>query len=286
MRPLVITLLYAPADRPDLVAKALASEADVVIVDLEDAVAAGHKDSARAAVSTLLAGTERPVQVRVNHGGTSWHEADCDAVRGLPPAVGVRVPKVESVRDVQRLVAALHGRELHVLVESALGVEHAFDIATTPGVVSIGLGEADLRSDLRLTDDAGLAWARGRIVNAARAAGLPAPSMSVYPHLRDEAGLVASCRAGRALGFVGRAAIHPAQLAPIRDAFRPSAAEVRTAQDVLAQVQRARADEVGAVVLADGTFLDVAMIEQARAVLALAGRDGTDPQRDRPLAGT
>lgn len=270
MRRPVLTLLYAPGDRPDRVEKALASEADVVIVDLEDAVAPAAKDRARSETARLLATADRPVQVRVNHVSTPWHTDDVAMLAALPADVGARVPKVESAAEVREFAAALPGRSLHLLLESALGVERAFEIATaSEQVASVGLGEADLRSDLRLTDDAGLTWARSRVVVAARAAGLPSPHMSVYPHVKDVDGLSASCRAGRALGFLGRAAIHPAQLGPIRGAFLPTDAEVERARTVLDRVGDARTDGVGAVALEDGTFLDVAMVEQARAVLAL-----------------
>ncbi len=276
VRPPVLTLLYAPGDRPDRVAKALASEADVVVVDLEDAVAPTAKDAARSGLAALLGAVppERAVQVRVNHAATPWGAADLAAVAALPAHVGVRVPKVETAAEVRGVAAAAPGRALHVLLESAIGVERAFELASAhAAVATIGLGEADLRSALGVTDDAGLAWARGRVVVAARAAGLPAPVMSVHPHVRDVEGLVASCRVGRGLGFLGRAAIHPAQLAPIREAFRPTDAEVERAVEVVARVADARAAGTGVLVLADGTFLDVAMVEQARTVLALAGRE-------------
>lgn len=270
----VLTLLYAPADRPDRAAKALASDADVAVLDLEDAVAPAHKDAARESLVPLLGAIDpavRRVQVRVNGRGTPWHDADVLAVAALPPDVGARVPKVEDPDAVRALAATLPGRALHLIVESALGVERAFELASASGqVATLGLGEADLRADLGVSDDAGLAWARSRVVVAARAAGLPAPTMSVHPHVRDVDGLVASCRAGRALGFLGRAAIHPAQLAPIRAAFRPTDAEVERAQEVLDRVAQAHSAGVGAFVLADGTFLDAAMVAQARTVVALA----------------
>ena len=266
-----LTLLYVPADRPDRVRKALASAADVVLVDLEDAVAPARKDDARAALAGLLAEPGRRVQVRINHASTPWHAADVAAVAALPTSVGVRVPKVESAAEVGELAATLPGRELHALIESALGVERALEIATaSPQVASLGLGEADLRSDLGVTDDAGLAWARSRVVVAARAARLVPPVMSVYPNVRDLDGLAASCRAGRALGFRGRAAIHPSQLDTIRAAFLPSDEEVSRAREVLSRVDEATAAGVGALALSDGTFLDVAMLEQARTVVALA----------------
>lgn len=270
-QPPPLTLLYVPADRPDRVAKALASSADVVIVDLEDAVAPSRKDEARGnAVAVLADVGERPVQVRINHRSTPWFTADLAALDTLPVAVGARLPKVESPEEVRAVADALPGRALHLLVESALGLERAFDVATASRqVASLGLGEADLRSDLRV-DDAGLAWARGRVVVAARAAGLPSPVMSAYPNVRDLDGLAASCRTGRELGFCGRTAIHPAQLDVIRQVFLPMPEEVAAAAEVVAQVEQAAAAGIGALTLPDGTFLDVAMVERARVVLALA----------------
>ncbi|WP_020422213.1 CoA ester lyase [Amycolatopsis sp. ATCC 39116] len=268
-----LTLLYVPADRPDRVAKALDSAADVVLVDLEDAVAPARKDEARAnAVRLLSESLARRVQVRINHASTPWHTADLAALAGLPVEVGARIPKVESAQEIHALAEALPGRELHPLIESALGVERALEIATASAqVASIGLGEADLRSDLGVTDEAGLTWARSRVVVAARAARLVPPVMSAYTNVRDLDGLAASCRAGRALGFRGRTAIHPAQLETIRAAFLPSEQEVSRAREVLSRLDDATAAGVGAIALTDGTFLDVAMLEQARTVLALAG---------------
>ncbi|WP_326949157.1 CoA ester lyase [Amycolatopsis sp. NBC_01307] len=266
-----LTFLYAPADRPDRVAKALGSAADVVLVDLEDAVAPAHKDAARANVLRLLASVVRPVQVRVNHPSTPWHAADLAAVTALPLEVGVRLPKVESPEEIRAVAAALPDRALHPLIESALGVERALDIATaSPRIASLGLGEADLRSDLGVADDAGLTWARSRVIVAARAARLAPPAMSAYANVRDLDGLAESCRAGRALGFRGRTAIHPVQLATIRAAFLPTPQEIARAREVVERVTGATAAGVGAIALADGTFLDVAMVEQARTVLSLA----------------
>jgi citrate lyase subunit beta/citryl-CoA lyase len=266
-----LTFLYTPADRPDRVRKALESEADVVLVDLEDAVAPARKDEARSNALELLASVSRPVQVRVNHPSTPWHDADLAVLARLPLAVGARLPKVEAPEEILAVEAVLPGRALHPLIESALGVERALDIATaSPRIASIGLGEADLRSDLGVADDAGLTWARSRVIVAARAARLAPPAMSAYVNVRDLDGLAASCRAGRALGFRGRTAIHPVQLETIRTAFLPTREEVSRAREVIARVAGATAAGVGAIALPDGTFLDVAMVEQARTVLSLA----------------
>jgi citrate lyase subunit beta / citryl-CoA lyase len=291
----VLTWLYVPGDRPERFAKAVSSGADTVVVDLEDAVHPDRKAYARAAAAEFCAQPhEVPVQVRIN-GGTGA-AADLEALAGCPGVAGYRVPKVESPATVVATAAA--GRPLHLLLESALGVEHAYALATAhPSVASIGLGEADLRSDLGLPPvetgpgeetepgkdtgpggdtepggDAGLAWARGRVVVAARAAGLPAPAMSVYPHVRDLAGLAASCRAGAALGLLGRAAIHPAQLPVIVAAFRPSATQVRRATELLAALAAADDAGTGTAVLPDGRFADVAMLRAARRTVALAQR--------------
>jgi citrate lyase subunit beta / citryl-CoA lyase len=274
----VLTLLYVPADRVDRAEKALASPADVVILDLEDAVAPSAKPLAREGARTVLASAAaegRDVQVRVNALSTPWGADDLELVAGLPAGVSVRVPKVCSAAEVAAVRAVVGDRPVHVLLETAAGVEAAYDIASASGVASVGLGEADLASDLGLSGPGvsdGLAWCRQRLVVAARAAGLAAPAMAVWTNLGDLDGLAASCAYGRGLGFVGRAAIHPKQLPVIEAAFRPSADEVAAAIEVIAAVEAAAAAGSGTAVLDDGRFLDVAMVEQARRVLALADR--------------
>lgn len=270
-----LTALYVPGDRPDRIGKALTAGADVVIVDLEDAVAAERKYFARDQLAGALEGLapHQSVQIRVNPRGSEWHDADLQAVSALAPHVGVRLPKVHTALDVREASSAVPGRTLHALIESPLGVENAFAIAQS-GAASIGLGEADLRSalNLRTTSPAepGLTWARSRIVNAAAAAGLRPPLMSVYTNVRDSEGLTASCVAGAELGFLGRAAIHPAQLAPIRAAFAPTPDELHRASATLQRVGDAAADASGTVVLDDGSFLDQAMVAGAQRIVAIA----------------
>lgn len=272
---MILTSLYVPGDRPDRFEKAAASGAHTVIVDLEDAVAPDRKPVARdAAARWLSTRPADPVELRINAPGSEWFEADLAVARELAGLSGVRVPKVESgrqVRDVVHGLSSTTGVGVRCLIESAVGVESAYEIARAhPQVASIGLGEADLSSDLGVTDEAGLAWARSRVVVAARAAGLRPPMMSVYPHVDDLDGLAASCLRGRELGFVGRVAIHPRQLSTIVDGFRPSASAVADAEAVLAAVAEGRSTGRGVVVLPDGRMLDPAMVGSAERVIALA----------------
>lgn len=270
---IALTALYVPGDRPDRFDKAVDSGADIVILDLEDAVVPAGKAAARGHVARWLAERAAPLtgpalQVRVNQPGSQWFEVDL-AIATTATGVEIRLPKAQGVGDVEAAAAAAGaGVAIHAMVETALGVESAYEIAAHPAVVSLGLGEADLASDLGTSADAALDWARSRIVVAARAAGLPAPMMAVYPHLNDDAGLAVSCRAGRALGFVGRAAVHPRQLTTIVEAFRPSATELSHAQSVVESLATAAAAGAGVTVLSSGEMLDRAMVNGAREVLA------------------
>ncbi|MEV0319595.1 HpcH/HpaI aldolase/citrate lyase family protein [Streptomyces sp. NPDC050658] len=270
-----LTWLYAPGDRPAVVAKALLAGADAVIVDLEDAVGPDRKEYARSATAELLSEPPPvPVHVRVNALDGPLSGADLRAIARLPGVSGLRLPKVTSAADVVRVAersapAGGGAPALHALLESAVGLEHAYAIATAhPALHGLSLGEADLRADLGVRDDAGLDWARARVVVAARAAGLAPPAQSVYPDIRDLEGLAASCAHGRALGFLGRAAIHPRQLPVIERSCLPTPEEVDHAEQIL----KAATTESGALALPDGTFVDTAVVEGARRTLALAHR--------------
>ncbi|MFD3420296.1 HpcH/HpaI aldolase/citrate lyase family protein [Streptomyces decoyicus] len=327
--PTPLTWLYVPGDRPEVVAKALACGADVVVVDLEDAVAPDRKGYALRATAELLSTPDPgpcPVHVRVNALDGPLAETEIRTLATLPGLAGLRLPKVQGPADVHRAAgwattaaeplpgplpyaaegavrpagrtlaghftpspaapgsttatlapaaapapAALPATPaLFALLESALGIEHAFAIATAhPALRGIALGEADLCGELGIRDDTGLAWPRGRTVVAARAAGLAPPPQSVYPDVHDLDGLARSCERGRALGFLGRAALHPRQLPVIETAFLPSAEEIAAARET---VRAAAAEGGGALALPDGRFVDAAVVAGARRVLELAER--------------
>lgn len=264
-----LTWLYAPGDRPHVMARAVLAGADVVVIDLEDAVAPDRKEYARAATADFLSDAQPvPVHVRVNGSDGPWAAADLRALSGLPGVTALRLPKVTSPVQIRR-VARSTSRPLYALLESALGIENAYAIARAhPALRGIALGEADLRADLAVRADAGLDWPRSRVIVAARAAGLPPPPQSVHPDTRDLEGLSASCAHGRALGFFGRAAIHPRQLPVIERAYLPTPREIEEAETVL----EAATEEQGAQALADGTFIDAAVVATARRTLDLARR--------------
>ncbi|MBZ3903084.1 HpcH/HpaI aldolase/citrate lyase family protein [Streptomyces griseiscabiei] len=273
--PLPLTWLYVPGDRPEVVTKALSCGADVVIVDLEDAVAPDRKTYARAATAELLsAPAPVPVHVRVNALGTPEAEEDLRTLSPLPALAALRLPKVTSPDEIARVAERTAPADggalpLYALLESALGVERAYDIATAhPALRGIALGEADLRADLAAADDRALDWPRSRVIVAARAAGLPSPAQSIYPDTRDLEGLASSSAHGRALGFLGRAAIHPRQLPVIERAYTPTPQEVESAERTL----RAATTTAGAQALPDGRFIDPAVVAAAHRTLTLAAR--------------
>ena len=269
MTPHPLTWLYVPGDRPPIVAKALTAGADVVVVDLEDAVAPDRKDYARAATAELLSEPQLRVHVRVNALDTPWAADDLRTLAPLPGVSGLRLPKVTSPEEVVAVAEKARDLPLYALLETALGIERAFSIAAAHSSVhGIALGEADLRADLGVRDDAGLDWSRSRVIVAARAAGLAPPPQSVHPDIRDLEGLAASCAHGRALGFLGRAAIHPRQLPVIESAFLPTNEEIEQAETIVKAAMR----EEGAQALPDGRFIDAAVVAAAQRTLALARR--------------
>jgi citrate lyase subunit beta/citryl-CoA lyase len=274
----VRSYLYVPGSDPRRIEKALASEADAVIIDLEDAVAPNRKEEARKTVVEVLRSEhEKPVFVRINAPDSVLAEEDIEAVAGLLLA-GLRLPKIESPEAVRRVAERLENlgceADLQCLIESALGLELAFEIARAhEKVVGMSIGEADLAADLGVRGDAGLLYARSRLVAATRAAGLPGPVQSVYTNVRDAEGLRRSTMEGKNMGFVGRSAIHPAQIEVINEVFTPTEEEVAEAKDLLARLEESTGTGTGAFALEDGRFVDEAVVGSARLTLALARRD-------------
>ncbi|MER5437231.1 CoA ester lyase [Streptomyces sp. NPDC002790] len=260
------SLLFVPGDRPDRYAKAHASGADLVIIDLEDAVAPADKDAARAHAAAWLIAGRRPV-VRVNAPGTPWSEDDLAmaAEHGCP----VMVPKSEDPEALSDIAARTAGRcPLVALIETARGVLRAHEVSRVPGVVRLAFGNVDLAADLGVAHDdhLALAHARSQVVLAAAAAGLCPPIDGVTTGVRDADALAADVTHGRRLGFAGKLCIHPAQLPAVAAGFAPTEAELTWARSVLA---------VGdTVTTVDGQMVDKPVLERARRLLGRAGRTG------------
>jgi citrate lyase subunit beta / citryl-CoA lyase len=273
------TFLFVPGDRPERFAKAAAAGADVIILDLEDAVAPEAKPRAREHVRTWL-GAGGPGMVRVNPPGTPWHEEDLAALAGA----AVMLPKAQDPAVVAAVVAALAGgagsggtgsggagsgagAAVVVLVETALGIHRAVEVCGVPGVVRAAFGSVDLAAELGVdpTDAEALRFARSALVLGARAAGLGAPVDGVTTAVRDEEVLRADCAHGLSLGFTGKMCIHPSQVAPVAAAFAPSAAEIAWAETVLAAASE------GGVAVVDGKMVDKPVVDRAQALLGRAG---------------
>ena len=274
MSDLVRTWLYVPAHHAHRAQKALASGADAVVLDLEDSVPAERKDVAREAALALLRDLpiERPrVWVRMNALGSPWGAADLAALAGVD-VDGVRLPRAEDQDEVRQVGDAVDC-PVQLLLETARGLMAAQDLAVAhPSVVGISLGEADLAADLRVAP-AGLDWARGWVVAVARAASLPSPVQSVYTNVSDLAGLRTTTAGGRDHGFFGRSVVHPKQIEPVHEVYRPTEDELSRAQDVVNAYDRARDRGEAAALTPDGRFVDPAVVAGAQLTLRLAALD-------------
>ncbi|MEV3959805.1 CoA ester lyase [Nocardia sp. NPDC050193] len=268
--------LYVPGDRPERFAKAAASGADAVVLDLEDAVPLAAKDSARGAVAAWLESPERtevPVWVRVNPGAGLVADVTA-AVRG--GADGIWLPKCDDRAALDRLDGLLtevekrFGRartRVSPLLETGTGLWNVRAVAAGPRVAFLQIGEVDLAADLGITVTGGdeLLWARSRVVAASAAAGLRPPLAAASPIVGDAAGFARETRRLMESGFHGRACIHPRQLAPARDGMTPTSAEVDRARDILTAFEAAGG---GTATDRDGRLIDEAVARHARRILA------------------
>ena len=271
------SFLFVPANRPDRYAKALASGAGAVIVDLEDAVASADKLAARiqlvAEFGKLSLADRSRLALRINAAGTPWHEDDLLLLSQLAQAglAGVVLPKVESVAAVER-VAAHIGQSCALLpmLESAAGLAQLDLVAARAGVTRLVFGNLDFQADLGMAcgpDEAELQPVRLALVLASRRAGLPAPVDGVTPttgRVDGGAQLQLDAQRSRRSGFGAKLCIHPDQVATVNAALGPTSAEVDWASRVLDH--SARTGE-GVFVL-DGRMVDAPVLLLARRVLA------------------
>ena len=281
----VRSMLFTPGNRLDMLEKAVRSGTDAVIVDLEDSVSVDNKSVARGNLASL---PESPVPyyVRTNavETGLLWEDV---VASGQANVVGVMIPKAESPETISKVDGALTALEMTTgkpngsitiipLIESALGVRLTYEMAKASDrveCVMFGGGEqGDLVADLGVEwtpEGTGLLQARSQVLLSSRAAGVPYPMEAVFMDFRNPDGLRVECELARTLGYIGKVAIHPAQIPVINDVFTPAADVVEYQRKVLAAFAEAEA-QGSASIAVDGKMVDYAVARVARTIIARA----------------
>lgn len=280
--------LFVPGNRLERVDKALATAADMILIDLEDAVPPAQKAEARAGVAGKLAQLKKSrVLVRVNAIDSQFVAADLEAVVTATPA-GLMVPKVQSAADVERIDRMILATEeaaglepgslpVIVLIESAQGVVNV-DAITQAGreigrVHTAAFGAADYTLDLGTSISAGgeeLIYPRSRVCLACRAVGLEPPIDTPFlADLKDLAALETDARRAKQFGFQGKLCIHPIQIEVVNRVFSPSQTEIESAAQVVAAFETAEAQGQGVIQVA-GKMVDLPVVEEARRIMRLA----------------
>lgn len=273
MPSVIRTALFVPANRPDRIPKALATGADTVIVDLEDAVEHLAKDAARQTLVDFLdAHPDVRLWVRVNDASTPWHDADLKALRGRAQVTGIVLPKTESMAQARH--AAQTNIPIIPIVETAQGVLNLAEIASTPGLERLAFGSLDYSLDLSMTPDTEgadlvLDHARVQLLLHGRVAGLGLPLYGVFPGIQDTSGLRAAAIRARDMGFGGLLCIHPTQVPVVHEAFLPPLADLEWARKVVS----AHRETGQAAFKLDGKMVDAPVIARARRLLQQAGEN-------------
>ena len=285
---LLRTALFVPGNRPDRIDKAFNTEADVIIIDLEDAVPLSEKEISRSKVREKAAQyADRMILVRINALGSQFIEGDLEEaiVEGVK---GIMLPKVERADDIHAINKLLLEAEkkrflpegsihLFPLIESAAAVQHVYDIVsakTTPErIYSVAFGAADYTLDMGIEMTTGgteLFYARSRISIACRAAGISPPIDTPFMiDLNDIDALVSDAKRAKKLGFQGKLVIHPKQIEPCNRIFSPTSEEIAKAEKIVQAFEEAEAAGMAAIQL-EGKFIDYSVVKRSRDILTLA----------------
>lgn len=266
---LPVSYLFVPALAIERIPKALASGADRVIIDLEDAIAPDDKDEARKALSELELSV--PIVVRINGRGTPHYEADLNVVRNLPFVESIMLPKVERAEDVQAIRNYIPSKVgVLALVESALGILNAQRIASIRPERLV-FGSADFLADIGVSPSLEvLAAPRTALVLASAAAGLASPVDGPTLTVRSEEVVHRDAEAARSLGLFAKLCIHPAQVATVNRVFGVTEEERRWARGVLDAAE----EHPGGVFMLDGQMIDEPVLRRARLMLGRSVRTG------------
>lgn len=257
------SFLFVPANRPERFDRACGVGADVVLIDLEDAVAPEDKLAARNAVATWLS-PGKAVYLRINGPDSPWFDDDLSLL-SMPGVRGIALPKAEDHKWIAIVAeASSHGLPLIPLIESARGLHNIEKIASSRGVARLAFGSADFQLDLSINGDGEeLLFARSQLVLSSRIAGLLPPIDGVTFELDDQAALVQDVARARRQGFGGKLCVHPRQVETINAGFRPSVSEIEWAQRVISAAESAGDHAVRL----DGKLVDRPIVERAKRIL-------------------
>lgn len=258
------TFLFVPGDRPERFAKAVASGADVIVIDLEDAVAAESKHAARAATASWFQAGGQSV-VRINAGDTKWFRDDL-AMCAAEGVSAVMLPKAQAndnLREVARSARIL------ALIESAKGVADMVEIVKSPNVLRLSVGALDLALDLAITaGESALDPIRLQMVVLSRCHGLSAPIDGVTLNFEDAEMVFNDANRSRQMGFGGKLCIHPRQVQQVSRAFKPSPMEIERATRIIAA---SRSSGTTAAISVGAEMVDKPVLQRAHQLLAKAG---------------
>jgi citrate lyase subunit beta / citryl-CoA lyase len=259
--------LFVPGDRPDRFDKACSAGADIVIVDLEDAVPPSKKIEARAAIGNWLS-SGREIVLRINADTTEWFRDDLHLARA-PGVGGIILPKAERIDRALQAICNDDGKFLLPQIETALGFANARALASAPGVQRLLFGTLDFQMDLGIDGEGEeLAYYRSEMVLISRLADIQPPVDGPCTALDDAVQLSADTRRAKRMGFGGKLCIHPRQVAPVNAAFAPTADELAWARRVMA----AAAESNGAAVALDGRMVDRPVMLKAEQIVREAAR--------------
>lgn len=280
------TMLYIPGNNPAMLLHGGVYGADSLLLDLEDAVALNQKDAARILVRNMLKNVnyyDCEVCVRVNHLDTPFGMQDLEEIVPLQPD-SIRYPKTETIEELERLLSIIENIEnkhglphdkmtIHIMIETALGVQNVFDIAKySKRVDAITIGGQDLTADMNIKqskNSSGIDLARKMIVMAAKANKIDAID-TVYVDIDDDEGLKKETEYIKAIGFSGKAVINPRQIDIIHEVFTPTEEEIRKAYRIIKEFNKNSAAGIGVFAI-DGKMVDAPVVTRAKYVLELAG---------------
>lgn len=257
------SLLFVPGNMPERFDKALASGADAVIIDLEDAVAPEDKDEARRAIADY-ATHKRRVLVRVNAKGTPWFEQDAVLCRA-PGVRGIVLPKTESASDVTDLISRIKAKKpVHPLIESAQGMWNALQIAKAPFVQQLMFGTLDFMVDMNMDlENDELNTYRAQLTAVSRIANIRAPIDGVTADINDVDCLARNTLNGKRWGFAGKLCIHPSQIATVNQCYTPTEADIERARRILEAFRLSN----GGAVSVDGKMVDRPVVLRAQSLV-------------------